>query len=154
MKIQIDTQNKIIKVEGSAKVAELMKHLEQMLPKGSPFGCYDEYSIDFNTTIQWYNYPVIVNPVYTPQKFWWDVPQPTCFPSSGDGFKGTYVGSPLLDQMPVNECDFSTSICAGSDTSNGVSRLRTTTGTGKDTGAQEIVWSSAGKAGIFNVVLN
>ena len=68
MKIQLDTQNKTIKVEGMIKLCDLIKHLEILLPEGSPFGSYKEYSIDCNTTIQWYGYPVITNPART----WWD----------------------------------------------------------------------------------
>lgn len=87
IKFQIDTANKTIKVEGTVKISELMKHLKAMLPKGSPFGCYDEYSLEFNTTIQWYNYPVIINPAPYGGGNWWDqqpvwVNQPVITPAN------------------------------------------------------------------------
>ena len=78
MKIQLDTQNKTIKVEGMIKLCDLIKHLEILLPDGSPFGSYKEYSIDCNTTIQWYGYPVISQPA----RNWWDDLPTYCVPNS------------------------------------------------------------------------
>lgn len=100
MKIQLDTQNKTIKVEGMIKLCDLIKHLEILLPEGSPFGSYKEYSIDCNTTIQWYGYPVISQPA----RNWWD-DLPTYNPNPLPYVQGVPNSQPLFQQPATNIYD-------------------------------------------------
>lgn len=63
MKIQIDTGNKIIKVEEKVKVIELYDFLHKIFT-------YDElkqYSLDVNTIINWSN-PITIDP-YKPWRW-------------------------------------------------------------------------------------
>lgn len=120
IKMQVDTANKIIKVESTVKISVLMKALKAMFPKGSPLGYYEEYSIDCNTVIQWYNYPVIVNPIVQLQKNWWETPayQPSLVTPYPYEYGKPYCGDPPADQMPKFICDSKTNI--GDVSGNGV----------------------------------
>ncbi len=63
MKIQIDSEKKIIKVEDSnVELGELVKHLEKLLPKGHPFGHWKEYKLETNTVIYNWTNPIVIYP--------------------------------------------------------------------------------------------
>jgi hypothetical protein len=65
MKIQIDTNNKIIKLEESIKLDILLNELEKLLPN------WKEYTLEVNTTIYWADPVVPVYPQY-PYWPWWE----------------------------------------------------------------------------------
>lgn len=60
LRISLDTENKTIKVEGTPNMGELVSQLKKLLPKDSPFGAWDTYSLISDISIRWYN------PIYIP----------------------------------------------------------------------------------------
>lgn len=58
MKIQIDTVAKTIKLDQSAKLTELFKIVQKFLPNGE----WKEYSIEANTVIYNWGYPIYQEP--------------------------------------------------------------------------------------------
>lgn len=63
MKIQIDFDNKIIKVEGKVNFKELVDKVKMLLPDE-----WREFELETNTII-YYNYPTIYSPIY-PYPHW------------------------------------------------------------------------------------
>ena len=61
MKLQIDSENKIIKIEGSHKISDILKELKLLLPKDSKLGWYEDYTLECNTTINNWTTPVILD---------------------------------------------------------------------------------------------
>lgn len=69
MKIQLDTSNKIIRVEQNSNFGELIKYLDKLLPKNSPLGYWKDFTLETNTVIYNWNNPIIYDwryPFYTP----------------------------------------------------------------------------------------
>jgi len=63
MKLQIDTELKLIKIEEKINLGELIKTLEQLLPKG----LWKEFELE-NTVINNWTNPIIIQPTpYVPQ---------------------------------------------------------------------------------------
>lgn len=60
MKIQLDTTNKIIKVEESVNLNEFFEAVRKLFPDGE----WKEFTIETNTTIVWNN-PITITP-YNP----------------------------------------------------------------------------------------
>jgi hypothetical protein len=96
MKIQIDTEAKIIKLEQSAKITEVLSVIKKLLPND-----WKEYSLEAVTIINNWTNPVIIDrwPYYQP----------------------FYVGQPFTisaDSLTVtsNECDVTTSAYCSSVT--------------------------------------
>jgi hypothetical protein len=56
MKLQIDTTNKIIKIEGSVKFDELIKVLAKMFQKNE----WHDFTLESNTTINNWSYPIYI----------------------------------------------------------------------------------------------
>ena len=70
MKLQIDIENKTIKVESSNVNLEILYgHIKKLLPKGE----WKEYSLETDTTIHWYPMynPINIEP-YTPPRPYWE----------------------------------------------------------------------------------
>jgi hypothetical protein len=89
MKLQLDTTNKTIKVEGSVNLNELFDALRKLLPQGE----WKEFSLEANTTIVWTN-PITIQPwvyPYYPTYPWWNSPVITC--EAGTGKLPDYNGS-------------------------------------------------------------
>jgi len=74
MKLQLDTQNKTIKVDEDVNLGDLVKHLDKLLPKDSPFGHWKEYQIQTNTIINNYSNPIIIDQWKYPTSPWWTSP--------------------------------------------------------------------------------
>ncbi len=73
MKIQLDTNQKTIRVEESVNLNEFMKAVKNLFPNNE----WKEYRIETNTVINWGTYPIY----YEPQKFtpyWWEQPYTIC----------------------------------------------------------------------------
>ncbi len=75
MKLLIDTENKVIKIEELVCFGELIEKIKKLLP-----GEWKEYKLDANSVIQWSN-PIIIDrwpvyPVYPslPYPRWWNQP--------------------------------------------------------------------------------
>ena len=64
MKLQIDTTAKIIRIDETVKINELVKVLEKLLPNE-----WQDYSLETNCIINWGN-PIIVEKPYYP----WPLP--------------------------------------------------------------------------------
>jgi|SRR5690606_21917751 len=56
MKIQIDTDNKVIKIEGVYKITDIMKVIKQLLPND-----WKKYSLETNTIIYNWTSPIVIN---------------------------------------------------------------------------------------------
>jgi hypothetical protein len=72
MKIQLDTTNKIIKIEGSVNIEALYETLQKLLPKGE----WKQFSLEANTSIDWIS-PITIPyyPYYPPTPYpWWGTP--------------------------------------------------------------------------------
>lgn len=74
MKLQLDTQNKIIKVDEDVNLGDLVKHLDKLLPKDSPFGHWKEYQIQTNTIINNYSNPIVIDNWRYRGDNWWQSP--------------------------------------------------------------------------------
>ena len=69
MKIQLDTSNKIIRVEQNSNFGELIKYLDKLLPKNSPLGYWKDFTLETNTVIYNWSSPIVYDwgyPFYTP----------------------------------------------------------------------------------------
>lgn len=73
MKIQLDTVNKIIKLENEINLGELVKNLEAILPHGE----WKKFTLETHTTIQNWSSPTlfIIEKVYPRRQVeypWWN----------------------------------------------------------------------------------
>jgi len=78
MKLQLDTTNKSIKIEGGVNLGEFTETLERLLPHGK----WKEFTLEVQTVINWSN-PIIIEPYrpYTPP--WWEQPWVTYYDTTG-----------------------------------------------------------------------
>ena len=81
MKLQIDTENKTIKVDENVLFSDLVKVLNKLLPKE-----WKNYTLETNSTWYWYN-PI---PYYPSQP--WRIGNVT-YQSEGETVKGTVTSS-------------------------------------------------------------
>ena len=66
MKLQLDTINKTIKIEGNVKLSELTETLDKILP-----GLWKEFTLESNTTIiNWQN-PIYIQPAIPYRPYWY-----------------------------------------------------------------------------------
>ncbi len=113
MKIQINTEEKIIKIEDKVNLTELWDLLNKMFPDGE----WREFSLETNTTIIEWQQPIVINyPPYPNYYVWPWVIQPSSnpykigdpisvYPNTGDPLpKDYYVGDPLPGQETINIC--------------------------------------------------
>ena len=56
MKIQLDTENKTIKIEETVLLSELTEALEKLLPKGE----WKKFTLETNTVIQNWQAPIVI----------------------------------------------------------------------------------------------
>ena len=68
MKIQIDSLNKIIKIDEQVNLGEMVKMLDKLLPKNSAIGYWKDFKLETNTVV--YNW---ANPIYI---YDWQNPAP------------------------------------------------------------------------------
>lgn len=73
MKIQLDTENKTIKIEGDVLISELIKTLDKLFPKKE----YKDYTLITQTVIERWSDPIIIPklvphpvPMYPPANPW------------------------------------------------------------------------------------
>lgn len=79
MKIQIDTLNKVIKLEETVKLKELFEVLDTLFPSFM----WKEYSLETNTIINNWTNPIIIDRyVPSPTYPWWQQPYYTTNGSS------------------------------------------------------------------------
>lgn len=72
MKIQLDLDNKVIRLDSNVNIAELFETLKKLLPQGE----WKEFDIETNTTIIWSN-PYVYSPIVVPYRDpypWWRDP--------------------------------------------------------------------------------
>lgn len=73
MKIQIDFDNKTIKVEGTVELGQLFDKLQKLLPSEE----WKTFKLETNTTIKYWNTPIVIDhwPVYPwrPNQPYWQV---------------------------------------------------------------------------------
>lgn len=85
MKLTIDFDNKVIKVESSSKLSTLFEVLNNMFPNET----WKEYTIDTNTTIVYGTYPTY----YTYKSYEW----PITLCSTTNGAVGSSAGIQHFD---------------------------------------------------------
>lgn len=56
MKFQINTEAKTIKMQDRYNLKEIFNNLKKLLPKDSPFGCWEEYRLEIDNFV-YTNYP-------------------------------------------------------------------------------------------------
>ncbi len=100
MKIQIDSTNKIIRIDEVVGLGEMVKMLEKLLPKDSPIGYWKDFKLETNTVI--YNWS---NPIIYGDKWWLSPTYPT-YPISpvycGNGTNDTIVGMGQITSTVFN----------------------------------------------------
>jgi hypothetical protein len=85
MKLQIDTTQKVIKVEGTVSLLELTETLERFLPNG----VWKTFSLECGSAIIWAQpYPVYPSWPYYP---WWTYTTPTYVAGVGEVINTTSV---------------------------------------------------------------
>ncbi len=142
MKIQIDTNAKVIKIEdNNINLGELVKYLEKLLPKNHAFGHWKEFSLETNTNIVNWNYPIVIDR-WTPDPFPLNpYPSYPFYGTSGEINLGVSDGNGVLN-IKSNSVD-ATLI----DTSVGVSGTTLYVNNSTPTKNNSI-------AGIYNIELN
>ena len=91
MKIQIDTTQKVIRLESTENLGEFVTAIEQMLPNG----LWKEFKIETNTTIQWIN-PIVWRDIYRPQPYFPTYPS---YPWITCGTNNGYSNGPVSMQL-------------------------------------------------------
>lgn len=82
MKLQLDTENKIIKIEETVNLGELFETLERLLPNGE----WKSFKLDVHTTINWTQNPITFPYIpYEPIKPWYEQPWITYYTANTDG---------------------------------------------------------------------
>jgi hypothetical protein len=66
MKLQLDTDNKTIKIEDKVNLGDFVEMLEKLLP----YGKWREFSLETNVSVVWNSPPIVIEP-YRP---WWQQP--------------------------------------------------------------------------------
>jgi hypothetical protein len=82
MKLQLDTTNKTVRIEGSVNLESLYETLAKLLPRGEWMG----FSLEANTTITWGN-PITIPfyPIYPYNPYpWWGSPMQYTYGTSSD----------------------------------------------------------------------
>lgn len=69
MKIQLDSVQKIIRVEENVNLGELVKYLDKLLPKNSQIGYWKDFTLETNTVIYNWSNPIIYD--YNTFPKWW-----------------------------------------------------------------------------------
>lgn len=92
MRLQIDTTQKTIKVEGNVNLLDLVETLERMLPDG----VWKTFTLEANTQIIWSN-PIQLVPMW-PYYPWWT---PTYY-TTHTGVQVTGDSYTLMDDMGGN----------------------------------------------------
>lgn len=70
MKIQIDTDKKVLRIESDVKLSELFDKLEKLFPDGT----WRDYTLETDVQIQWTN-PIYIDRYYPSYPWWkWDEP--------------------------------------------------------------------------------
>lgn len=78
MKIQLDSVQKIIRIEENVNLGELVKYLDKLLPKNSTIGYWKDFTLETNTVINNWTTPYI-----------WDWNKPLIYPTYGKEFEIT-----------------------------------------------------------------
>lgn len=86
MKLQIDTENKTIKIEEPVKLGDFLKILNNLFPKNS----WEDYTLEVHTKIEWEQCPTIQYDSTT---------QPDPYPSSADA-------DPIIWNLDINSSFF------------------------------------------------
>ncbi len=89
MKLQLDTASKTIKIEGEVCLGQLVKDLEKLLPKDSPFGHWKDFKLETNTVINNWG-----NPIYIP-----------CWGGTPNLYVGARTNPCIGDTLTVNATD-------------------------------------------------
>lgn len=105
MKLQLDTTQKVIKVEEAVNLGELIDLFERLLPNG----LWKEFKLETHTVINWTPTPIIISP-YTPP-----FPQYPTYPwvTYGDlsTGTGTAVGGDGHNNLTLNNGVYSIEAC-------------------------------------------
>lgn len=88
MKIQLDTENKTIKLESDVELSKLVETLDELLPDGK----WREFTLKTNTTITRWDFPVIIREKESWPTYPW-YRQPAVISESG-GVMNTSVSEP------------------------------------------------------------
>ncbi len=95
MKIELDYDNKVIKLENKTELKMFIETIQKILPD------WKSWTLDTNTTIHWTN-PITINPTpYIPSpRPWWEEPYIWYIdsPTTGD----PYTFSSTLQSEPVS----------------------------------------------------
>mgnify|MGYP001609138376 CR=1 FL=1 len=94
MKVQIDTTNKIIRVEEKVNLHEFYKAIQKLLSNGE----WKEFELDTNTKIEW-TFPIIMRekePIWIPNPAPYTSPSTNPLPQPWYTTCGTATGKQLL----------------------------------------------------------
>ena len=96
MKIELDYDSKLIKLENKVELKKFVETIQKILPD------WEDWSLDTNTTINWTN-PITINPPlpYIPIRPWWEQPLIT-FCDGTDNSNINYEFNSTLTSEPVS----------------------------------------------------
>lgn len=84
MKIQIDTEKKVLRLESDVNLGEFMTKIRVLFPKGE----WKDFKLETNVKVEWRN-PIYVDRWHYPTYPWWPNRQPIRYYSGGDTINGT-----------------------------------------------------------------
>jgi hypothetical protein len=90
MKLQLDTTNKIVKIEESVNLNDLFELLNKILPE-----VWQEFKLEVNTVINWSN-PIVIEPYIYPVYPWWKQPYIYGTPNTNP-YKTNYLSSGIYN---------------------------------------------------------
>jgi len=74
MKIQIDTEKKVLRLESDVNLEEFMSKIKTLFPNGE----WKEYKLETNVEIHWTN-PIYIDRWHYPTYPWWPTWNPTIY---------------------------------------------------------------------------
>jgi hypothetical protein len=96
MKLQLDTDKKIIKIDENVKLTKLFSLVKKLLPNGE----WQDFTLETNTVIEHWHNPIIYRDYYPVAKPWWEQPWVSmmheCNATTMKGVSGA-SGSNLID---------------------------------------------------------
>lgn len=112
MKLQIDTEKKTIKVEGTVNFDALIKNIKKLFPENE----WKEYSLESNTTITYWNSPIIY-PTVQPYYYDWQCKVNPCYVAGTVNALTTGVASggntSVLVNATTDTVNYSTGVASG-----------------------------------------
>jgi hypothetical protein len=94
MKLQLDLEKKIIRIEEKVNLKELFNNLNKLFPKKE----WEEFDLETNTKIEWQTNPIIIRE-YEPYRYPWNQPPLITYDTNNsDNFNESNIFNIKLEQ--------------------------------------------------------